>query len=224
MSELTTAAAAERLGVSQRQVQRLVASGEVPGRRTAGDAWVVDALAVNALSRSRPGRGRPWSPEVAWAALWLLSGIEPEWLDHRARSRLSRRLGSVDPQTLLHACRRRARVTRARVSDSFVDELAGVLVRTGASAGSGTEHGLAAVAGRVDGYCDEQTWPQIERRFHTVPDDRGNAVIRVSALREVTTRGLLEMPRAVIAADLAESREVRERSAGLRALEDLLGE
>lgn len=72
---MTTATAAERLGVSQRQVQRLIASGELPAARTAGDAWVVNAAALNALARTRPARGRPWSPAVACASRsWPLGG------------------------------------------------------------------------------------------------------------------------------------------------------
>ena len=50
MTQVTTAEAAERLGISQRQVQRVIARGDLPAHRTAGDAWVVDALALNALS------------------------------------------------------------------------------------------------------------------------------------------------------------------------------
>src|SRR5665647_1532829 len=80
MTQMTTATAADRLGVSQRQVERLIASGELPASRTAGDAWVVDALALNALARARPARGRPWSTGTAWAALWHLSGLEADWL------------------------------------------------------------------------------------------------------------------------------------------------
>ncbi len=38
MPEMSTAVAARRLGVSQRQVQRLVQAHELPATRTAGDA------------------------------------------------------------------------------------------------------------------------------------------------------------------------------------------
>jgi excisionase family DNA binding protein len=58
---VTTDAAAKRLGVSQRQVQSLSASGDLAARRTAGDARLVNAPALNALARARPSRGRPWT-------------------------------------------------------------------------------------------------------------------------------------------------------------------
>lgn len=221
MTEMSTSDAAQRLGVSQRQVQRLVASGEVPARRTAGDAWVVDALAVNALARFRPARGRPWSRAVAWGALWTLSGLDVDWLDARTTSRLLVRLDGMTPDALLSACRRRARVARVRVSGSFLAELGDRLVFTGASADAARDFALAPVAGAVDGYCDETTWPSVEERFRLLPDARGSGTIRVTTL-PTTVVARREMPRAVVAADLAESHDVRERCAGLRALEHLL--
>jgi excisionase family DNA binding protein len=222
MSDMTTAEAAERLRVSQRQVQRLIRTGEVPARRTAGDAWVLDALAVNALARSRPSRGRPWSTEAAWGALWMLSGLGVSWVDDRTRSRLSSRLKAMKGEDLVHATRRRAEVRRCRVSESFLDELAGHLALSGASAAE--QFGLAGEASRVEGYCDEKAWAAIRSQFRLVDDARGNATIRVTTFPDVLRGGPEAMPRAVVAVDLAESHEVRERATGLRVLEELLGE
>lgn len=219
---MTTAEAAQRLRVSQRQIQRLIHTGEVSARRTAGDSWVLDALAVNSLARSRPSRGRPWSAEAAWGALWMISGLEARWLDDRTRSRLSSRLRTTDAEEVVHACRRRAEVRRCRVSDSFLDELREELTLTGASAAE--QFGLAGELSRVEGYCDETAWDAIRSRFRLVDDSGGNATVRVTTFVEVLEGGRAAMPAAVAAADLAESYEVRERAAGLRALEALLGE
>ena len=217
---MTTAEAAGRLHVSQRQIQRLIRSGEVPARRTAGEAWVLDALAVNSLARSRPSRGRPWSTEVAWGALWMLSGLEAAWLDDRTRSRLSRRLGGMDSAAVVHACRRRADVLRCRVSRSFLDDLRNTLVPSGTS--TAEQFGLAGDTTRVEGYCGVAAWSGIRSTFHLAEDARGNATIRVTTFADVLAGGGLTMPKAVVAADLAESYEARERNAGLRALAELL--
>lgn len=222
MGEMTTAEASERLGVSQRQIQRLIRVGEVPARRTAGDAWVLDALAVNALARSRPSRGRPWSPEAAWGALWMLSGLRATWVGARAESRAWSRLGALEPAALVHACRRRAHVRRCRVSDSFLDDLRGALVPSGASAAE--QFGLSGETAQVEGYCDGATWAAILSKLRLAADPRGNATIRVTTVSEVLGVGLSAMPVAVVAADLAQSREARERSAGLAALADLQNE
>lgn len=192
----------------------------MPARRTAGDAWVVDALAVNALGRSRPTRGRPWSAEVAWGALWVLSDLEAPWVDQRTRSRLSSRLASMDALGLVHACRRRAEVARYRVSESFLDELREVVVRSGASAAE--RYGLAEDPARLEGYCDAETSAELRAKFRLVDDERGNVTLRVTRFAEAVKVGGRTMPPAVVAVDLAESYEVREREAGLRAVEDLL--
>jgi len=214
MTETTTADAAARLGVSQRQVQRLVNAGRVAARRTAGDAWLVDALAVNTLSRTRPGRGRPWEPPTAWGALWLLSGLDAPWIDRRTMSRLSARLRQVDAETLVHMCRGRATTLRCRVAESFVDELHAALVL------SGTSTGLVD-ASRTDGYCDAITWESLSTRLHLVADPRGNATIRITPFVDVLHDRTV-MPPAVTAADLAESYEVRERTSGLHTLTAML--
>ncbi|PVU82041.1 hypothetical protein DDP54_02355 [Cellulomonas sp. WB94] len=222
MTQVTTAEAAERLGISQRQVQRVIARGDLPANRTAGDAWVVDALALNALVRARPDRGRPWAPGTSWAALWRLSGLEVDWLDRRSASRLAGRLASLDAEGLLHAARRRATVHRFRASDSFLESLAAAVVRTGTSAMTPSTFGLARDTAHVDGYCDEGALAGLVREFHLVEDFRGNVTLRTAPLRSLPIGDRDEMPRAVVAADLAESLEVRERSAGLRVLEGLL--
>jgi len=219
---MTTATAAERLGVSQRQVQRLIASGGLPAARTAGDAWVVDAVVLNALTRTRPARGRPWSPAVAWAALWQLSGLQHDWLDRRSASRLSQRLVELRVDGLLHACRRRAIVHRYRVSESFLPMRADSLIRTGASAMRADSFGMSPDRSRFDGYCADDALDDLVRRFHLLENPSGNATIRVAARLEGELAGRHEMPLAVVAADLAGSIEARERTAGRRLLERFL--
>jgi len=219
---MTTRDAAGRLGISQRQVQRLIAAGRLPSTRTAGDAWVVEALAVNAMTRARPDRGRPWSPATAWAALWRLSGLEVDWLDRRTTSRLTARLKSISPEELLHATRRRAVIGRYRVSESFLAELRSAVVLSGAGAMTAATFGMEAASTSLDGYCDSEASNRIVHDFHLIEDARGNATLRAAALRSLPIHGRKTMPIAVVAADLAESLEARERSAGLRVLEDLL--
>ena len=81
---------------------------------------------------------------------------------------------------------------------------------------------MGADAARVDGYCDEGAVADLEVRFHLLEDICGNAALRVAPLGRLRIGDRHEMPVAVVAADLAKSIEVRERSAGLRVLENLL--
>ena len=223
MTQMTTTQAAERLGISQRQVQRLIEARELPATRTAGDAWVVDAIAVNAMARTRPARGRPWSSTTAWAALWRLSGLEVDWLDRRTLRRLDDRLASIDAEELVHATRRRALVRRYRASESFLADLDALVIRSGARAMERSTFGMDQAVGRVDGYCTAEAADSLARDFRLIEDSQGNVTLRVVlAMPPTIIEGRDVMPVAVVAADLAESLEVRERSAGLRILGDLL--
>jgi len=219
---VSTEAAAERLGVSRRQVQRLITSGELPAQRTAGDAWLVDALALNALTRGRPVRGRPWAEATAWAALWQLSGPDATWLEPRAAARLTARLEHMSPDMLAHACRRRAAAHRFRASESFLDALRERVVLTGPSATSVADFDMDADSRRVDGYCSHSSLDDLIAQFHLATDEHGNVTLRVVETRADLLLDRRAMPIAVVAADLLESNEPRERAAGLRVLERLL--
>jgi excisionase family DNA binding protein len=218
---VTTEDAAERLGVSRRQVQRLIASGELAAQRTAGDAWLVDALALNALARARPSRGRPWTAETAWAALWWLSGLDVDWLGGRTEARLRDRLRSLSANDLVLAARRRATAHHFRASASFLAPLRAEVVLTGASATSPAVFDLTSDESRVDAYCAAGSAGDLAARFHLAPAARGNVTLRETLLTPVV-RDRHAMPTAVVALDLAESVEPRERAAGRRVLEGLL--
>src|SRR5688500_3989009 len=103
---MSVAETSRRLGVSRRQVQRMASSGTLRASRTPGGALAVDA---GSLPTFRPGRGRPWSPTMAWGALWRLSGLEPGWLTAAPRRRPDGLLDGIEPERLLASVRNRAR-------------------------------------------------------------------------------------------------------------------
>jgi len=60
------------------------------------------------------------------------------------------------------------------------------------------------------------------RDFHLVKDPRGHATLRAAPFLALPIGDRDEMPFAVVAVDLAESGEVRGRSAGWRILEGFI--
>lgn len=220
MTDMSTRDAAERLGVSQRQVQRLAKAGSLSTIRVVGNALVVDPLSVNARRRALLGRGRPWSPAVAWGGLWLLSGLDAPWLTYSQRHRLDTRLGQISVLAFTAAVRERASVARYRVGDSAITETMRELGLTGAST-TDTTAGFAGTTRSVDGYCASAKAAELVSRFAMVPDSRGSATLRIPAFAELPIPSG-DMPHAVVAVDLAGSSESRERDAGLRLLNALL--
>lgn len=70
---LSVREAAEKLGVSTQRVRQLINDGQLPARRSTG-GWFVRAEAVADRAGS-PVRGRPMSPQTAWAVIHLLAAI-----------------------------------------------------------------------------------------------------------------------------------------------------
>lgn len=212
---LSTRDAAERLHLSPRQVQRLVAHGDLrqPVR------GVLDADSVDRYeAAARGARRRPWSPETAWAAVALLSGVTPASPHGSQLSRLRARLRAISAEDLVERTRARAEVTRWLAHRSSVPRLrADVIVPALAALG------LAAVpdAG-VDGYVPVARLAPLVAA-HGLVDDLGQGQVTLRAtgerpdlVRDLAGRGVLG------ALDLATSLDPRERRAATDALRGVL--
>lgn len=219
MSEMTTVASAEVLGVSARQIARLARVGELTVTRTVGGALLLDGASVHRLAKQGRHNGRPWAAATAWAALALLSGERVDWLDAPAMSRLRHRLRASRASELCWMTRRRASVHRMRgwgkdtgllhsgvsaLRDPAVSERFNLTPATNGSDGYVCARNFTAVTtalGLVDDLDGDMT-------VRVVPGDGGYAVDRVLA--------------AAVAVDLAGSLDTRESAAGMRVLGDML--
>lgn len=212
--------AAEHLGVSTRQVQNLVASGEL----RALARGIVDATSVERLLMVRgDSHTRAWSEPTAWGAVSLLSGGDAEWMGETQRSRLRSQLRTMTSADLVARTRERAEVTRYRGHSSSDQHLRGGLVRTADAAG---RLGLAAPE-TIDGYLASDDVAGVVRSHGLIRDDEGRVALRATTMDLDVVRDLANRDVVLAALDLAESLDVRERRAGRdalsRALEGLRG-
>lgn len=219
MSEMTTVASAEVLGVSARQIARLARAGELTVTRTVGGALLLDGASVHRLAKQGRHNGRPWAAATAWAALALLSGERVDWLDASAMSRLRHRLRASSASELCWMTRRRAMLHRMRGWGKDIG-----LLHTGVSALRdpvvSERFNLTPVTNGSDGYVCARNFTAAttalgliddvdgDMTVRVVPDDAGYAVDRVLT--------------AAVAVDLAGSLDTRESAAGMRVLGDML--
>jgi excisionase family DNA binding protein len=68
MQVMSVAEAAESLGVSEAQVGRLIARGDIVASRW-GRSWMINRASVYRYADLRPSRGRPYPPAKAWEVL-----------------------------------------------------------------------------------------------------------------------------------------------------------
>jgi excisionase family DNA binding protein len=141
MDWLSAAQAAEKLGVSERQVRRLAAEGDLESQRI-GAAWLIAASAVRDRARCEHVPGRPLSPAMAWAILWVVDHLlrsadsqscldghlyldaYPMLSDRRARHRLRGLLAEPPPaEHWAYWLRRRADPQRLWVHPGVLDDL-----------------------------------------------------------------------------------------------------
>lgn len=215
MSMLGVSEAADRLGVSTRQVQHLVASGELDQVARG----YVDASSVDRLLAVRRGRRtRAWSEATAWGAVALLSGMDASWLGESQRSRLRRRLREVSAEGLVARARDRAVVRRYAGHPSAVSRVRAATVSTHLAV---RRLGLADV-NVVDAYVAADVVDEVVRGHGLVADGAGSFTLRVTTMDMEVVANFVRTADAVAALDLAESLDVRERGAGVRALEELL--
>lgn len=220
VSLIAVSEAADRLGVSARQVQHLVARGEL--RQLA--RGIVDETSIERLLAVRGGsHKRAWSQTTAWGAVSLLSGGDADWMGATQRSRLRSRLRGLRGTALVERARERADVTRYRAHSSTGQYLLGVLVYAKDVAG---RLGLAET-NNVDGYIAADDVASVVGNHGLIRDDEGRVTLRATTMNLHVVKDLANRSVLLAALDLAESLDVRERRAGLdaldRALEDFRG-
>ena len=209
-------AAAERLGVSARQVQHLVAAGDL----SQVARGFVDAASVERLLAVRSGgRARAWSEATAWGAVALLSGIDAFWLGDSQRSRLRGRLRQVTVAELVARTRDRASVGRYAGHPSAVGRVRAATISNHVAA---RRLGLADV-NAVDAYVATDRRDEVIRAYGLVADAGGLFTLRATTMHAEVITAIATGGDALAALDLAESLDIRERSAGTEALEQLLG-
>lgn len=215
--------AAQLLGVSDHEIARLVRDGELSAINAAGRAFLLNASEVHTYAAIRQGKGRPFSSSTAWAALWLLSCLDVDWLDYYKMRRLRIKLENITPEELVWQARKRMSTKRFRASRSFVPKLKEELVLTGRSCTSVLGSELTEQSEILEGYARSNLL-DIQEKYHLAEDISGNVIIHVAEGEQNLFDGIKRAPIAVVAADLAITLDTREHSTGLGILRRLIDE
>lgn len=210
--------AAAQLKLSERRVRQLLEAGVLQGERVAG-RWLLDDEELADFERRQRPAARPWSSAAAWAVLSELAHSElrpPSSPVQRSRAR--QRLDSQSLAELLPQLRQRAQLMRCYAHPAALRRLEEEdgLVLAGASAAPRAHADLIAPAGHLDAYVRDDVVPALLRRFAVEKDaERPNLNLRVVAQAHWPfPPGERAAPPAVVALDLLESNDSRERRAG----------
>src|SRR4051794_34438333 len=135
---ISVSEAAELLGVEERAVRLMAASGDIEGIKR-GNAWWLDRRAVERRGRLHPGRGRRLSPAMAWSVLYLASGARNDAGAIGAKHHLARARQWLDTHSLADDAWRLTARARREAFDAHPSELDRLasradVMRTGISA------------------------------------------------------------------------------------------
>jgi len=202
--------AAQRLGVTERQIGNLVAAGELSQlARGLLDATSVDRYALVARTGTQA-----WAEATAWAAVALLSDVDPSWIGPSQVSRLRKRLAGLTAERLVERTRGRAVVTRWIAHPSSLPRIAPHVIQPDT-----VGLGLAATTGQaVDGYVPETGVEALVVTHGLLRGDDGVLTLRATGMTLDVVRQLAAHP-TLAALDLSTSLDPRERRAGLTVLD-----
>jgi excisionase family DNA binding protein len=213
--ELAVSRVAQRLGVSDRQVRKLIAKQLLPARMEGG-RWLIEESNL----RRSPPVSRPMSARIAWAMIAMLSGEEVRGLRADERQRLIdkvERLRSSDqPLPLLRAWLPR-RADRRRFAVAAED--AAQLRRDDRVVVSGIsdERSGVSASGEVEGYVLGDYLAILRADYLLADVGAANVWLHVSDQNVARPA-----PVGLVIADLADRPGPREDAAALRLLRDVL--
>lgn len=209
MELMALAAAAEQIGVSQRQARNLAEAGDI----ILIARGVVDADSVSGYLRNRGlVKRRVWSEATAWAAIGLLARADATWLGASQCSRLKKQVADMDATELPSRVRNRAATHRFDGHRSVVERVRDELLRGPVSIG-----GLS-VERRVDGYLEEDRLPDLVSRFHLRAASEGAITVRCTRhLGKAQEIAAIDAD-LLSAVNLATSADAREREAALTVI------
>jgi hypothetical protein len=218
MKELSTDEARRRLEVSPQQVRALLRSGRLDGRQLPSGEWLVDEDSLERRVAAKHGPGRNWSSVSSWALLCELSGREePVDISPRTHARVRERIRLSTAEDIARRVATRTPVRRYDADDMLA---AGAdMVLTGGAAVNEIDSDLAPQFTTIEGYVDAGEIEKFERDHMLIPDRNGSIVVYENP--GIFSNKLSHAPLAVVAADLARSSATRERSAGVKALEEM---
>lgn len=219
---VSVAEAAAELGVSPERVRDLVAAGHLKATKYGRDLLVDFDSVLHRVHVVRPSAGRPLSPRMAWALLWVASGRRPGWIKPSELVRVRRYLDRRDLADWPRLLGRRASMHSGRMLPATIKRLP---TQDGVSSGgvvAAADYGADILSSGDEGefYISPSVFARLREEGRiSLEAERPNVVLRVPSLDQPDLLAEPVMPIAVVVADLLDSGEERSMRAGRRLLE-----
>lgn len=233
---LTTAEAAQVLGLSQRRVRAMITAGTLNPTGRIGAMWLLDRRQVVGWRRQSQTRadwsatahtGRRWSETTAWAAIYLLEAL-PVDLEASALSRLRKRMTGINFDRFVWLGAGRARLQSFDGLEGDASYLRAEIVPTGLQALDeariSSHFDLAAFAHDVDGYVSQEMLSTLVLKYDLTPNPSGKFKLRTVSSERLELLQANGVPPTGIALDLLSEGTVRSRSQAEKLLQERIAD
>ena len=197
---ITVTQATHQLGISDRQIRRAIEEGALSAERV-GASYIIHPRQLQAFSRINH-RGRNWTQATQNAALSLLSGTSVQGLNSTEKSRLKKRIKTMELRALIGQIMREKYSLRKAATSSTNQEDLDLAVLS--------ELGLSARGGNRVLVAENAT--SRARELRLAKDSTGDIVV---------VEGTQEQRKVLEACALYIFGDVREHSAAQTWLEEL---
>lgn len=236
-SWLTTKEAADRLDLSQRQVQRLVSRGQLVALRTPSGRLRVDPLSVELYLDFPVSCGREWTDQTSWSVLYFLQFPDsPTWLTDAGLWRVKRLVQGVKdkaeeiggqyewPAGRLLAAKAATRARRLvlALDDLYVPHVRPLLVPSGPDAARSVGIPIDPAPGTASGYTNPVVAERLQTRLGAREVLTGNVQLLIMRGMGVNDLRRYYPMRSVVEADLSLSVRQEYRRTGFRLLQERL--
>lgn len=211
--------AAERLGVSATRVRSLAENGSLKTVRYGRNIYMTETSVERYAGLERK-QGRLFSPRIAFAALYMVSGKDAGWLMPAERYRLRKRLRGMDSSMLISLCRKRAEVHDYWCRGSRMNRVR-ELIRLSSASGDLCRMFDLVSTENLEGYVHRERLGEIISEGRLIEEESYRPSLRLHVF-DMKLPDSGDMPVGVCAADLAVSLDIREKYAGIEKLDSLL--
>lgn len=220
---VSVADAAKLLELNPSRVRALAASGDLEATLVGG-SWVLPKRAVLGRKKAAFRSGRPYSPSNAWAALFLASGLDPDWISPQTKSRLRKTLRLEGLEAISGLLRKRGDLVRMRSHPGELRHIAtdARVLLTGPSAAA--KHGLDLLSGsEIEAYVNSQDFDELVDGHALKPASElaGDSNVAFKVVPASAWHMTESTPVAAVALDLFEAPDTRSQKAGRHLLKNL---
>jgi hypothetical protein len=225
MEFMTANEAARELGVTNAHITYLTKKNLLEYKRIGEKNLLIDSKSVIEYKTNRIPRGRAFSKQTAWNTLALLSDQkEVTELSYFQKRRIVLFLSNCSVDELIAKSRNRAKIIHMNIDSSFWGVISNFGFRTRAEALPTEQNSILINAKEQDYYVPKNKFNKLCDSTFSQEETLAKSNVTIRLFDDSEFRTIEFLPKALIAVDMSQSLNSRERNEGRIILKEMLND